>query len=90
MMILGLSWDVTFAGLGACLAGLGSFFTGLAALRSASHKEEDFQDAEAETPRKPVLLMVSSLGLAGAARATARRWRSGSARRASRRRRPRP
>ena len=52
-MMLVASNGAWFVGLGAFLAGVGSLLTGLAALRAASHKEEEFHEkAETETPPK--------------------------------------
>lgn len=43
-----LDTAIPWAAIGAGLAGAGSFLTGLAALRSASHKEEEHQEHETE------------------------------------------
>jgi hypothetical protein len=44
-MALALTWDVTLAGLGAVLLGLGSFLSGWAALRRAKDEHAEKEEA---------------------------------------------
>jgi hypothetical protein len=45
-MVYGILSDATLAGIGALLAGLGSAFTGWAALRAARREKEPAQEGE--------------------------------------------